>query len=64
MNEYAQCWWRNKQLFSKSTPYAGGTNSCFLNQPLRWWYTPTLEVQPYAGGTDAADPYSNWKQRP
>ena len=46
---------RCKQLLSKSTPYAGGTNSCFLNQPLRWWYIPTLEVQPYAGGTDAAD---------
>jgi len=42
-------------LLSKLTPYAGGTNSCFLNQPLRWWNIPTLEIQPYAGGTDAAD---------
>jgi len=50
--------WRYKQLLSTSTSYAGGTNSCFLNQPLRWWYIPTLEVQPYAGATDAADPYS------
>jgi len=27
-----------KQLLFKSTPYAGGTNNCFLNPPLRWWY--------------------------
>jgi len=33
-------------LFSKSTP------------TLVLGYTPTLEVQPYYGGTDAADPYS------
>ena len=48
---------RYKQLLSKSTHYSGGTNSCFLNQPLRWWYIniPTLEVQPYTGGTDATD---------
>jgi len=25
-------------LFSKLTPYAAGTNSCFLNQPLCWRY--------------------------
>jgi len=36
-------------------PYAGGANSCFLNQPLRWMYkqllcngTPTLEIQTLA----------------
>jgi len=29
-------------LLSKSTPYAGRTNSCFLNQ------LPTLEVQAVA----------------
>jgi len=46
-------------LLSKSTPYAGGTNSCLLNQPPCWWYIPTLEEQPYASGTDAAEPYSN-----
>ena len=45
-------------MLSKSTPTlvvhldAGGTNSCFLNQPLRRWYIPTLEAQPHAGGTD------------
>ena len=43
--------WRNKQLLSTSTPYAGGANNCFLNQPVRQWYIPTLEVQPYTGGT-------------
>ena len=32
------------------------TVTCFLNQPLRYWYIPTLEVQPYTSGTDAADP--------
>jgi len=39
---------------------AGGTTSCFLNQPLCWWY---CSVHPYdrgttslyAGGTDTAD---------
>jgi len=25
-------------------PYAGGTNSCLLNQPLRWRYISTLVV--------------------
>jgi len=35
-----------KQLLSTSTSYAGGANSCFLNQPLRWWY-----ITIYAGGT-------------
>jgi len=30
---------RYKQLLSKAIPYAGGTNSCFLNK------LPTLEVQ-------------------
>jgi len=34
-------------------PHAGGTTLC-------WWYIPMLEVQPYADGTDAADPYSNY----
>jgi len=38
-----------------SHPYAGGTYSCFPNQPLRWWYIPTLEVQSYAGGTPSTD---------
>ena len=47
--------WRYKQLLSTSTPNARDTNSSFLNQPLRWWYILTLEVQPYAGGTDIAD---------
>jgi len=42
----------------KFSAYANSTNKCFLNQSLRWWYIPTLEVQPYAGGTDDADPYS------
>ena len=51
-----------------SDPYARGTNSFFINQPLRWRYkqflskaTPTLLVQtvafeshPYAGGTSSA----------
>jgi len=40
-------------LLYKSPPYTGGTNSCLLNEPLRWWYISTLEVQPYAGGTVA-----------
>jgi len=49
-----------KQLLSKSTPYAGGTNSCFLNQlptlvvqtkQLFSKSTPTLVVHPYAGST-------------
>jgi len=46
-------------------PYAEGTNSCFLKVSLCWRYkqlpsesTPTLEVQPYTGGTDTADPQS------
>jgi len=56
---------RYKQLLSKAIPYAGGTNSCFLNKlPTRSTKScllnqlPTLVVQPYAGGTDAADLYS------
>ena len=49
----------NEWLLSESTPYVGGINSCFLNQPLRWWSILALEVQPYAGGTDAAGPYSS-----
>jgi len=32
-------------------------DSCFLNQPLRWWYIPTLEVERYAGGAE-------WRRRP
>jgi len=48
-----------KQLLSKSIPYPGGTKSCVLNQlPMLAVYIPMLEVQPYTGGTDAADPYS------
>jgi len=46
-------------LLSTSNLYARGANSCFLNQPLRWWYIPTLEVQTvaflwhtYAAGTN------------
>jgi len=38
-----------------ATAYDGGTNSCFLNQPLHWRYKqllpkdiPTLEVQTVA----------------
>jgi len=38
--------WMYKQLLSKSTP------------TLVVGYIPTLEVQPYAGGIVAADPYS------
>jgi len=41
--------WRHKQLLFKSTPYTGGTNSGFLYQ------LPTLVVQPYTGGPDAAN---------
>jgi len=47
-----QCWWY-KQLLSKSIPYAGVTNSCFLHQALHWWYIPTFDVQPYASGTNS-----------
>ena len=32
-------------------PYVGGTSLC-------WRHNSKLEVQPYAGGTDATDPYS------
>jgi len=48
--------WRYKQLFSKSNPYAGATNS-YIKPPLRCWYIqlscflnqPTmLEVQTVA----------------
>jgi len=42
-------------------PYTGSTNSCFLNKPLHWRYNPTLMVHPYAGGTEAADPYSTYQ---
>jgi len=42
-----------QQLLYTSIPYVRGTNSFFLNQPLRWWYIPTLKVEPYAGGTNS-----------
>jgi len=42
-------------LAFKSTPYAGGTSSCFLKASLHWRYKqllskgiPTLEVQTVA----------------
>ena len=37
----------------KSTPYAGGTNSCFLKPPLRGKHKQLLSKStPYAGGTN------------
>jgi len=39
-------------LLSKSTSYAGGTNSCFLKPSLRWSYKWLLSKStPYARGT-------------
>jgi len=40
--------WRYKHLLYQSTLYAGGTNRCFLNQPLRWWYILVNQVQCHA----------------
>jgi len=33
--------------------HVAGSNSCFINEPPRWWCIPTLEVQPYTGGTNS-----------
>jgi len=36
------------------TPVTGGTNICFINQPLRWWYKQLLSNStPYVGGTNS-----------
>jgi len=47
------CWWY-KQLLSKSTLYAGGTNNCFFETSLRWRCRRLLsESPPYVGGTNS-----------
>jgi len=63
----ALCFWRYKQLLSKSipmlevqilvyksTPYAGGTNSSYLKSPL-YWKNKQLHSKstPYSGGTNS-----------
>jgi len=52
-------------LLFKSTHHVGGTNCGFLNhKQLSSKSMPMLEAHPYAGGTDATDPYSHFPMFP